>query len=68
MENKLFLMALIIFGAIDIYKIIKKELNFFSLYRPLFLIILYKYILDGLSSKFYLIILFYFLITTVIRT
>ena len=35
MENKVFLAVLIIFAGLDIYKFIKKDINFFSLLDPL---------------------------------
>lgn len=61
MENKLFLIFLIIFGAIDIYKLIKNDINFFSLLRPLSLAICYKFILDGIDERFNVITLIYFI-------
>ena len=61
MENKLFLIFLIIFACLDLYKFIKNDINFFSLYRPLSLAIVYKFILDGIDQRFYVISLIYFL-------
>ena len=61
MENKLFLICLLIFGIVDIYKLIRKKINFFSLLRPLSLAITYKFILDGIDEKLNIIALAYFI-------
>ncbi len=61
MENRLFLIFLIIFGAIDIYKLTKKDINFFSLLRPLSLAICNKFILDGIDERLNFIALAYFI-------
>lgn len=61
MENKLFLLILIIFASIDLYKFIKKDINFFSLFRPLSLAIVYKFILDGIDERLNVIALAYFI-------
>lgn len=61
MENKLFLIFLIIFACIDLYKMIKKDLNFFSFFRPLSLAITSNFILDGIDDRLNVIALIYFL-------
>lgn len=61
MENKLFLIFLIIFACIDLYKMIKKDLNFFSFFRPLSLAITSNFILDGIDDRLNVIVLIYFL-------
>lgn len=61
MKNKLFLIFLIIFGLYDFYKLIKKDINFFSLFRPLSLAITYKFILDGIDEKLNIIAHVYFI-------
>lgn len=61
MENRLFLIILIIFALYDFYKLIKKGINFFSLLRPLSLAICYKFILDGIDEKLNIIALAYFI-------
>lgn len=61
MENKLFLIVLIIFAIIDLYKLIRKKINFFSLLRPLSLAITYKFIIDSIDEKFNVIALVYFI-------
>lgn len=68
MENKLFLTVLIIFAGIDLYKFIKKDINFFSLFKPVSLAICYKYILDGIDEKLYIISLIYFILFSYIWT
>ncbi len=61
MENKLFLIFLIIFACIDLYKMIKKDLNFFSFFRPLSLAITSNFILDCIDDRLNVISLIYFL-------
>ena len=61
MENKLFLIVLIIFGIIDLYKLIRKKINFFSLLRPLSLAITYKFILEGIDERLNILSLAYFI-------
>lgn len=61
MENKLFLIVLIIFAIIDLYKLIRKKINFFSLLRPLSLAICYKFILDGIDERLNIFSLAYFI-------
>ena len=61
MENKLFLIFLIIFACLDLNKLIKKDLNFFSFFRPLSLAITYNFILDGIDDRLNVIALIYFL-------
>lgn len=61
MENKIFLILLVIFTLIDFYKLITKDINFFSLFRPLSLAICYKFILDGIDERLNVIALFYFI-------
>lgn len=61
MENKLFLITLIIFASFDFYKLIKKDLGFYSFFRPLSLAISYKFILDGIDQRLYVIVLVYFI-------
>lgn len=68
MENKVFLAVLIIFAGLDIYKFIKNDINFFSLFRPVSLVICYKYILDGIDEKLYIITLIYFIFFSYIWT
>lgn len=68
MENKLFLMALIIFASLDFYKLIKKDLDFFSFFRPLSLAITYKFILDGIDERLNIIALGYFIFLAYIYT
>lgn len=62
MENKLFLIFLIIFAIIDLYKLIRKKINFFSLLRPLSLVICYKFIFEGIDERLNVIALAYFII------
>ena len=61
MENKLFLIVLINFAIIDLYELIRKKINFFSLLRPLSLAICYKFILDGIDERLNFIALAYFI-------
>ncbi|WP_311492678.1 hypothetical protein [uncultured Anaerococcus sp.] len=61
MENKLFLIFLIIFACLDLYKLLKKDLNFFSFFRPLSLAISSNFILDGIDDRLNVIALIYFL-------
>ena len=61
MEDRLFFLVLISFMCFDILKLINKNLNFFSIFRPLSLAICYKFILDGLDERYNVIILVYFL-------
>lgn len=68
MGNKLFLIFLVIFGALDFYKLLKNDLGFFSFFRPLSLAIAYKFILDGIDKRLYVIALIYFLILAYIYT
>lgn len=68
MENKLFLIFLIIFASIDLNELIKKDLNFFSFFRPLSLAITYNFILDGIDNTLYLIVLVYFIFLATIYT
>lgn len=68
MENKLFLIFLIIFACLDLYKLIKKDLNFYSFFRPISLIITYNFILDGIDDTLYLIVLVYFIFLATIYT
>lgn len=68
MENKLFLIFLIIFASLDLYKLIKKDLNFYSFFRPISLIITYNFILDGIDDTLYLIVLVYFIFLATIYT
>ena len=68
MENKLFLIFLIIFACFDLYKLIKKDINFFSFFRPLSLAIVYKFILDGIDERLYVIALAYFILLSYVWT
>lgn len=68
MENKLFLIFLIIFACFDLYKLIKKDINFFSFFRPLSLAIVYKFILDGIDERLYVIALAYFIFLSYVWT
>lgn len=68
MENKLFIIFLIIFACFDLNKLIKKDLNFFSFFRPLSLAITYKFILDGIDEKLGLIVPIYIIFLTFIYT
>lgn len=61
MENKLFLIFLIIFACFDLNKLIKKDLNFFSFFRPLSLAITSNFILDCIDDRLNVIALIYFL-------
>lgn len=61
MENKLFLIFLIVFALIDLYKLIKNKINYFSLLRPLSLAICYKFIFDGIDERLNVIALAYFI-------
>lgn len=61
MENKLFLIFLIIFACLDLNKLIKKDLNFFSFFRPLSLAITSNFIIDGIDDRLNIIVLIYFL-------
>lgn len=61
MENRLYLIILIIFALFDFYKLIKKDIKFFSLLRPLSLAITYKFIIDGIDEKLNIITLVYFI-------
>ena len=61
MENKLFLIFLIIFACFDLNKLIKKDLNFFSFFRPISLAITYNFIIDGIDEKLNVIALAYFI-------
>lgn len=61
MENNLFLIVLIIFACLDLYKLIKKDINFFSLLRPLSLAICNKFIFDGIDERLHVIALAYFI-------
>lgn len=68
MENKLFLIFLIIFACFDLNKLIKKDLNFFSFFRPISLAITYNFILDGIDEKLGLIVPIYFIFLAFIYT
>ena len=68
MENKLFLIFLIIFAGLDLYKFIKKDLTFFSLLRPISLAITYKFILEGIDEILNVIVLAYFILCSYIWT
>ncbi|WP_276888179.1 hypothetical protein [Anaerococcus lactolyticus] len=61
MENRLFLIFLVIFVVIDFFKLIKKDLSFYSFFRPLSLAITSNFILDGIDDRLNIIALIYFL-------
>lgn len=68
MENRLYIIFLIIFACFDLNKLIKKDLNFFSFFRPLSLIITYNFILEGIDEKLGLIVPIYFIFLAFIYT
>lgn len=61
MENKIFLIFLIIFACLDLYKLLKKDIGFFSFFRPISLVVTYNFILDGIDERLNVIALIYFL-------
>lgn len=63
MENTLFIIMLIIFIFIDAYKMIRGKINFYSFYRPLALVVIYKFILENIRIEVFYIALFYMLIS-----
>lgn len=68
MENKIFLIFLIIFACLDLYKLLKKDIGFFSFFRPISLVVTYNFILDGIDERLYLIVLVYFIFLGTIFT
>ena len=61
MENKLFLIFLVIFVVLDFFKLIKKDLSFYSFFRLLSLAITSNFIIDGIDDRLNVIALIYFL-------
>lgn len=62
MVNILYATILISFVLIDLYKIFAGKINFYNFYRPLLLVITYKYILANVDVKLFYAALVYMLI------
>lgn len=62
MENILFIIVLALFILIDLYRIIRGRIDFYTFYRPLSLVIIYRYILDNIRIQALYVALVYMLI------
>lgn len=62
MENILFIIVLALFILIDSYRILRGRIDFYTFYRPLSLVIIYRYILDNISIQALYVALVYMLI------
>ncbi len=62
MENIVFIIVLAGFILYDSYKIIVGKINFYSFYRPLFIVIVYRYILANVNVVALYVALAYMLI------
>ena len=62
MENTLFIIMLAVFASIDGYKMIIDKVNFYSFYKPLVLMVIYKFIFANISLNAFYVALFYMLI------
>ncbi len=61
MMNNIFILYFILFISFDIYDFKKKRIGFYSWYRQLLLVISGRFILNGISSKLWVIVLMYFI-------
>lgn len=68
MENIVFLSLLIIFVAWDLHLFFKDSMGFWSIFRALSLIIGYKFIIEGIDKKSYLISVIYFILVAYYET
>lgn len=62
MENILFITALVLFILIDLYKIFRGRIDFYTFYKPLSLVIIYRYILDNIWIEALYVALVYMLL------
>ncbi|WP_296254476.1 hypothetical protein [uncultured Ezakiella sp.] len=62
MENILFIAALVLFILIDLYKILRGRIDFYTFYKPLSLVIIYRYILDNIWIEALYVALAYMII------
>ena len=62
MENILFIIVLALFILIDLYRIIRGRIDFYTFYRPLSLVIIYRYILDNIRIEALYVALAYMII------
>ena len=62
MENILFIAALVLFILIDLYKILRGRIDFYTFYKPLSLVIIYRYILDNIWIEALYVALVYMLL------
>lgn len=62
MENILFITVLVLFILIDSYKILRGRIDFYTFYKPLSLVIIYRYILDNIWIEALYVALAYMLI------
>lgn len=62
MENILFITALVLFILIDSYRILRGRIDFYTFYRPLSLVIIYRYILDSIRIEALYVALVYMFI------
>lgn len=62
MENILFIAALVLFILIDLYKILRGRIDFYTFYKPLSLAIIYRYILDNIWIEALYVALAYMII------
>lgn len=62
MENILFITALVLFILIDLYKILRGRIDFYTFYKPLSLVIIYRYILDNIWIEALYVALAYMII------
>lgn len=61
MMNNIFILYFILFISFDTYDFKKKRIGFYSWYRQLLLVISGRFILNGISSKLWVIVLMYFI-------
>lgn len=62
MENILFITVLALFILIDLYKILRGRIDFYTFYRPLSLVMIYRYILDNIIIEALYVALMYMFI------
>lgn len=62
MENILFIIVLALFILIDSYRILRGRIDFYTFYKPLSLVIIYRYILDNIRIEALYVTLVYMFI------
>lgn len=62
MQNNLYIILMISFILFDLYKMINREINFYSFYRPLILVIVFRFIVADLNVYLYHVSLVYMVI------